>query len=228
MGGHRPADISRPGYCGRLTLNKKIALAAALMAATGTPAVAAPLVTDATVLATTIITPTPPFGALTEAVGAQTVATGIDFTYGNAEGIFNDGGGVYAFCGIAGGNCTLTADVDGAVVGLAKSIYAEAGFAGAGSLTLSVYDSALNLLASAVNGNPLGVYGRTTFSITRPTADIAYFRISGVDSYGVNQIVLDGLANGAVPEPATWGMMIAGFAIVGSAMRRRKLAVSFA
>ena len=31
-----------------------------------------------------------------------------------------------------------------------------------------------------------------------------------------------------VPEPATWAMMIAGFGIVGSAMRRRKTTVSFA
>lgn len=35
--------------------------------------------------------------------------------------------------------------------------------------------------------------------------------------------------SGAVPEPATWGMMLLGFAAVGAAMRRRqKVAVSFA
>lgn len=32
----------------------------------------------------------------------------------------------------------------------------------------------------------------------------------------------------AVPEPATWAMMIVGFGAVGGAMRRRKVAVSFA
>lgn len=32
----------------------------------------------------------------------------------------------------------------------------------------------------------------------------------------------------AVPEPATWAMMVGGLALVGSAMRRRKVAVSFA
>lgn len=32
----------------------------------------------------------------------------------------------------------------------------------------------------------------------------------------------------AVPEPASWAMMIGGLAVVGSAMRRRKTAVSFA
>ena len=33
---------------------------------------------------------------------------------------------------------------------------------------------------------------------------------------------------GAVPEPATWAMMIAGFGLAGAALRRRKIAVSFA
>lgn len=41
------------------------------------------------------------------------------------------------------------------------------------------------------------------------------------------QVVLRSLA-GAVPEPATWAMMLGGLAIVGASMRRRKVAVSFA
>ena len=35
-------------------------------------------------------------------------------------------------------------------------------------------------------------------------------------------------ADTGVPEPATWAMMIAGFGLVGGAMRRRKATVSFA
>ena len=31
---------------------------------------------------------------------------------------------------------------------------------------------------------------------------------------------------GAIPEPATWGMMIAGFGLVGASLRRRRLAVA--
>jgi len=41
------------------------------------------------------------------------------------------------------------------------------------------------------------------------------------------KVVLRSLA-GAVPEPASWAMMIGGFALVGGALRRRKTAVSFA
>lgn len=36
------------------------------------------------------------------------------------------------------------------------------------------------------------------------------------------------LAVSAVPEPATWAMMIAGFGLAGASLRRRKTAVSFA
>ncbi len=32
----------------------------------------------------------------------------------------------------------------------------------------------------------------------------------------------------AVPEPTTWAMMVGGFALAGSAMRRRKVSVAFA
>ena len=35
-------------------------------------------------------------------------------------------------------------------------------------------------------------------------------------------------AAGAVPEPATWAMMIGGFGAIGASMRRRKVAVRFA
>lgn len=206
----------------------------ALAAVSSAPAAAATLITDATVLANTIITPTPAFGALTEAVGNQTTITGIDFSFGNVEGIFDDGG-AFGFCGInAAGNCDLVTDVDGAIVGFASFISAEAGFSADGTLTLSVFDSSMNLLESALNGPPLGANGRSTFSISRASADIAFFRIAGNDSYGVNQITLDGVVpfNGAVPEPGTWAMMLLGFGFIGGAMRsakrKQKVTVSYA
>jgi len=37
-----------------------------------------------------------------------------------------------------------------------------------------------------------------------------------------------GEAPGAVPEPASWALMIAGFGLVGIAMRRRQVSISFA
>ena len=44
---------------------------------------------------------------------------------------------------------------------------------------------------------------------------------------GANSFEFDNIAVG-VPEPATWALMIGGFGVVGAAMRRRSLQVSFA
>jgi hypothetical protein len=49
------------------------------------------------------------------------------------------------------------------------------------------------------------------------------------ESWGLDNIVLSGtLVSAAVPEPATWAMMIAGFGVVGGAMRRRKATAAIA
>lgn len=216
-------------------MKKHLFAAVALCALSGT-ANAAVITTNPGSLG---LTQTPPFGALTQAAGTSAISTGIDFSFGNAEGVFNDGGGTFALCGINGNNvCDLVTDVDARIVllnsltqGLTSYLYAEAGFASVGSLTLSAFGIGNNLLASTTNGLPNGVNGRTTFSITRGTADIAYFRISGADTYGVNQIAIEApvAGGGAVPEPAAWAMMLAGFGLVGGAMRRRqKVSVSYA
>ncbi|PZN93427.1 MAG: hypothetical protein DCF31_12685 [Alphaproteobacteria bacterium] len=42
------------------------------------------------------------------------------------------------------------------------------------------------------------------------------------------EVRLDAISNPGVPEPAGWVMMIAGFGLVGAAMRRRALQVPLA
>lgn len=63
----------------------------------------------------------------------------------------------------------------------------------------------------------------TTSSIT----SIIFHQLSGG---GTNDFAISGLSLignvSAVPEPATWGMMIMGFGIVGGAMRRRRQKVT--
>ena len=50
----------------------------------------------------------------------------------------------------------------------------------------------------------------------------------GVNRLGVaDNFTFDGVTN-AVPEPASWALMIAGFGLVGGAMRSRKRSVAFA
>jgi len=49
-----------------------------------------------------------------------------------------------------------------------------------------------------------------------------------LDGKDLSHLVFFGSPNSAVPEPATWAMMIGGFALAGVAMRRARTAVSFA
>lgn len=71
-------------------------------------------------------------------------------------------------------------------------------------------------------GRSPGYYG-----FSRPTADIA--RISFFNAYmGVRDLQYIGPSigtSGAVPEPATWALMIFGFGTVGFALRRRRGAI---
>ena len=50
------------------------------------------------------------------------------------------------------------------------------------------------------------------------------FNITGAGVNDIRQVRIGGIANvpAAVPEPATWAMMLAGFGLMGAGMRRRK------
>ena len=48
------------------------------------------------------------------------------------------------------------------------------------------------------------------------------------DGLSIDNFQLDAVTIGAVPEPTTWAMMIAGFGLVGRALRRRRTKVVFA
>jgi PEP-CTERM motif len=51
------------------------------------------------------------------------------------------------------------------------------------------------------------------------------------DRFRIRMIIMKRFTNTifrTVPEPASWAMMIAGFGLVGGAMRRRKVSVTYA
>lgn len=58
----------------------------------------------------------------------------------------------------------------------------------------------------------------TATSATETLSFLARGGPAGLPPYAL----LDGVSLTAVPEPATWGLMIAGFAMVGAAARRRR------
>ena len=70
--------------------------------------------------------------------------------------------------------------------------------------------------------------GRFTFSLANLTSNDRISSLTFASSG--NSFEVDNLAvSGAVPEPASWALMIGGFGLVGYAMRRRKAAgVAFA
>ena len=84
-------------------------------------------------------------------------------------------------------------------------------------------------------GGPAGVGNGTAFyrfdaGTTLSAFNLAYQGSSGVVVYstGHGQPDLPPIEQGDVPEPASWAMMIAGFGMVGAAMRRRRASVRFA
>jgi hypothetical protein len=101
---------------------------------------------------------------------------------------------------------------------------------------LDVLDAGGNVLATfngatviaPANGDQSNPATNRLVTLTLTGSDMAnaaklQFRSSG------NAFEFDNVAvQAAVPEPATWAFMIGGFGLVGSAMRRRRTAVSFA
>jgi PEP-CTERM motif len=167
------------------------------------------------------------------------------------DGSSNDGGmlitrNAYSFS--AGDLITLELQVSGNQVGLVIPQFAgadglELGFRSAGAaITFSdrTFESALlgsgnggTIVASEsfIGGGvghdvPFG-FVRTSFRAMEAGSLFAFARTSSADNVGP---IIDNfsLSIAAVPEPATWGMMILGFGFAGGAMRARKRSVRFA
>ena len=96
-------------------------------------------------------------------------------------------------------------------------------------------DTGAILAASWSNGNPLVAYSASnkvaTITLYPNVANFGHATGDYRQLFGNALALTAGAAGlGAVPEPATWAMMIGGFGMVGGSMRyrRRKTAVSFA
>jgi PEP-CTERM motif len=109
-----------------------------------------------------------------------------------------------------------------------------AGFTGALSFTYGAFTNFTATVYDGLNGtgNALGSLNLAANNVS--AFDLVAITFSGTGqsfaiSGGAGQFGFDDVTfneSGAVPEPASWALMIAGFGLVGSAMRRRKPSVS--
>lgn len=95
---------------------------------------------------------------------------------------------------------------------------------------LTAFTNAFGALNTSILSNGNNTSGNRDINPGNLSGNLFYvaaaFSNSGSnDSFKINGITY---TTSAVPEPASWAMMIGGLAVVGSAMRRRKTAVSFA
>lgn len=100
--------------------------------------------------------------------------------------------------------------------------------------TLDVLDAASNVIASFTGANAaVNPNGNQTSPATNPIAKLTFTGadqglVSGLRFKSTsNAFEVDNVAikTAAVPEPATWMMMFAGFGILGRSMRRRRNAL---
>jgi hypothetical protein len=65
----------------------------------------------------------------------------------------------------------------------------------------------------------LQLYSGTT---SAPSFVAGQYTLAPLYGYGASSVTVSYLASGAVPEPASWAMMLGGFGLVGGALRRRQ------
>ncbi len=95
----------------------------------------------------------------------------------------------------------------------------------------TAFNAATPLVNAIVYNDDFPSIGLSGFTAAL-TAGTSYFAIAtgfantdsgrySLEINGPGTVVIGGVGQGAVPETSTWGMLIAGFGIVGAAMRRR-------
>lgn len=77
-------------------------------------------------------------------------------------------------------------------------------------------------LDGTING--LSIAAGQNFAVRWSVTDIDPAGVSSDDGLGIDDFRLSASVAAAVPEPATWAMMIGGFGVVGGALRRRRSA----
>lgn len=146
----------------------------------------------------------------------------------------------------AAGTGTVTNPFNIGALGLLSlsdiAVLSNGGFSGATSDNLLILSGKSQVIMEVTKtGTLVGSYSLAGFTSTiDPTGAGGKFEGLTLDALGNIYLVSDDgdgpdqsymvklKYNGAVPEPTTWALMIAGFSLVGAGMRRRKVAIRFA
>lgn len=210
-------------------------IAAAALSASYTPSMAANLLVNGDFEASSSTTATPP--------GWTNI--------GHTEGVISyaqfgtpafDGKYYYDIGGFGGSTPAIGDGITQSVATTAGQAYTLS-FGYTGENTAGV-TTVLNVLIGSqlssftIVGNGLGLFknpftlASINYTATGASTAIA-FTIASSSQIGFNDPLIDGVVfeaatAGAVPEPGTWSLMIAGFGIAGMALRRRqRVSVSF-
>ena len=176
-------------------------------------------------------------------VGNYYAAQGVTFSPSTLALIDSDAGGSGNFANAPSGITILFfTDASNAVLNYANGFSSGFSFFYTSSTvaTVNIYDglnatgsllASLNLTAQYADdcvGDPTGSFCNWTGAGTSFTGVARSIDFGGTaNQIGFDNITLGAnLASGAVPEPASWVLMIAGFGLVGAASRRRSLLAS--
>jgi hypothetical protein len=119
---------------------------------------------------------------------------------------------------------TMTLRFDAPISGILAEIFWADGTSGGNSANIAIYNSAGTLLDYTPFNNNGGSIGLSSgyYGFFRPQGDIAYINFNNGFIGARNITLLGNPAVGAVPEPSTWAMMLAGFGAIGFAVRRSR------
>lgn len=159
----------------------------------------------------------------TRSVNIAVNQTGVDTVYLIINSAFGD-------YGRQSGSLTFNGPNAPGVTGtLVQGFTIRDHFAGSGN------NVAVNAFATANynGGNRFDVYRYDVSALGGSLNSILFARNGNENANGLPFIAgittaFEGRVTAAVPEPATWAMMIAGFGLVGGAMRRRSTKIAFA